>query len=76
MSISTKELLIGHLKMAGMNTLQIIKTIPKFDGGNFIKWPRSLSDILHIAWPFLSRIINGLESRSWSAETRTNPQWE
>ena len=47
--------------MAGMNTLQIIKTIPKFDGENFIKWTRSLNDILQIVWPFLSKIIYGLE---------------
>ena len=46
--------------MAGMNTLQIIKMVPKFDGENFIEWTRSLNDILHIAWPFLSKTINGL----------------
>ena len=38
--------------MAGMNTLQIIKVISKFDGGNFIELTTSLNDILHIVWPF------------------------
>ena len=47
--------------MAGMNTLQIIKTISKFEGENFIEWTKSLNDILQITWPFLSKIISGLE---------------
>ena len=47
--------------MAGMNTLQIIKTIPKLVGENFIEWIRSLNGILHIAWPFSRKVINGLE---------------
>ena len=40
--------------MVRTNTLQIIKTIPKIDGENFVEWTRSLSDIVQIAWPFLS----------------------
>ena len=44
-----------------MNTLQMIKTIAKLDGDNFIEWTRSLNDILQIAWPFLSEIKYGLE---------------
>ena len=47
--------------MAGMNTLQMIKTIPKFDGENFVELARSLSNILHITWLFLSKIIFGFE---------------
>ena len=31
--------------MPGMNTLQIIKVIPKFDGKNFVEWARSSNDI-------------------------------
>ena len=44
-----------------MNIFQIIKTIPKFDGENFFECTRSLIEILHIAWPFLSKIIYRLE---------------
>ena len=47
--------------MAGLNTLQIIKTIPKFDGENFVELTRSLNDMLQIAWSFLSNIIYGLQ---------------
>ena len=47
--------------MAGMNTLQIIKMIPKFDGENFVEWTRSLTDILQIAWRFQNNIIFGLQ---------------
>ena len=47
--------------MTGMDTLRIITTIPKFDGENFIEWTRLLNDILHIFWPFLRKIIYGLE---------------
>ena len=31
--------------MIGMNKLQIIKTIPKFAGENFIEWTMSFNDI-------------------------------
>ena len=44
--------------MAEMNTLQMVKTIPKFDGGNFVECTRSFNDIIHICWPFLSRIVS------------------
>ena len=48
--------------MTEMNTLQMIKTIPTFDGGrNYVEWTRSLNDILQITWPFLSKIVSGLE---------------
>ena len=47
--------------MAGMNTLQMIKMIPTFDGRNYVEWTRSFNDILQIAWPFLSKIMSGLE---------------
>ena len=47
--------------MAGMNTLQMIEINPKFDGENFVEWIRSFNFILQIAWPFLSKIIYGLE---------------
>ena len=61
--------------MAGMNTLQIIKSIPEFDGGTFIEWTRLSKDILQISWHFLSRITSGLErpiSRSGSREGMKN----
>ena len=47
--------------MTGMNTLKIIKAIPKFDGENFIEWTRSLNGTLKITWPFRSNILYGLE---------------
>ena len=47
--------------MAGMNTLQMIKTIFKFDGMSFVEWNRSLNDILQIAWSLLNKIIYELE---------------
>ena len=47
--------------MAGMNTLQMIKIISKFDGENFVERTRPLNDILQKAWSFLSKMINGLE---------------
>ena len=36
--------------MTGMNTLQMIKTIPKFDGKNIVEWTRSLNNILQIGY--------------------------
>ena len=47
--------------MAGMNTLQMIKMIPKFDGENFVEWTRSFSYVLQISWHFLIKIIYGLK---------------
>ena len=47
--------------MDKINTLQIIKTIPKLDRKHCIEWTRPLNDILQIAWLFLSKIIYGLE---------------
>ena len=39
----------------------MFKTIPIFDGENFVEWTRSLNDILQIAWYFLSKIEPRLE---------------
>ena len=47
--------------MVGMNTLQMIKMIPNFDGRNYAEWTRSLNDILQITWSFLCKIVSGLE---------------
>ena len=47
--------------MAGTSTLQIIKSIPKLDGFDYVEWSRSFNDILQIYWPFLSKIVSGLE---------------
>ena len=49
------------LTMAGMNTLQMIKIIPTFDGRNYVEWTRSFNAILKITWSFLSKIVSGLE---------------
>ena len=47
--------------MAGTSTLQMINSIPKFDGTDFVEWSRSFNDILQISWPFLSKIVSGLK---------------
>ena len=46
--------------MAGTSTLQMINSIPKFDGTDFVEWSRSFNDILQISWPFLGKIVSGL----------------
>ena len=49
--------------MIGMRASYIcmIKTTSKFDGSNFVRWTRSFDDILQITWPFLSKMVSGLE---------------
>ena len=47
--------------MAGTSTLQMINSIPKFDGTDFVEWSRSFNDILQISWPFLSKIVSGFK---------------
>ena len=47
--------------MAVTSTLQMINSIPKFDGTNYVEWSRSFNDILQISWPFLSKTVSGLE---------------
>ena len=47
--------------MAGTSTLQMINSIPKFDGTDYVEWSRSFNNILQISWPFLSKIVSGLE---------------
>ena len=47
--------------MAGTSTLQMINSIPKFDGTDFVEGSRSFNDILQISWPFLSKIVSGLK---------------
>ena len=46
--------------MIDTSTLQMINSILKFDGTGYVKWSRSLNDILQISWPFLSKIVSGL----------------
>ena len=43
------------------STLQMINPIPKFDDTDYVEWSRSFNDILQISWPFLSKIVFGLE---------------
>ena len=43
--------------MAGMNMLQMMKMVPKFDRSNFVERTRSFNDILQMTWPFLSKIV-------------------
>ena len=47
--------------MAGMNTLQMIKIIPKFDGRTYIERTRSFNNILQITWSFQGKIVSELE---------------
>ena len=47
--------------MAGTSTLQMINSISKFDGFDYVKWSRSFNGILQISWLFLSKIASGLE---------------
>ena len=47
--------------MAGTSTLQMINSIPKFDGTDFVEWSRSFNDILQISWPSLSKTVSGLK---------------
>ena len=47
--------------MAGTSTLQMINSIPKFDGTDFVERFRSFNDILQISWPFLGKIVSGLK---------------
>ena len=39
----------------------MIKMILTFDGRNYVEWTRSFNDILQMTWPFLSKIVPGLE---------------
>ena len=47
--------------MAGMHTLQMMKTIPNVDDSNYVNWARPFNEFLQISWTFLSKIISGLE---------------
>ena len=44
-----------------MNTLQMIKIIPTLEGRNYVEWTRSFNEILQTTWPFLGKIVSGLE---------------
>ena len=46
--------------MADTSTLQMINSIPKFDGSDYVEWSRSFNDILQISWRFLSQMVSGL----------------
>ena len=43
--------------MAGTSTVQMINSILKFDGTDYVEWSRSFNNILEISWPFLSKIV-------------------
>ena len=59
-----------------MNTLQMTKSVPKFDGNNFIERTiRSIHNMLLISWLFLSKLVSGLEKlvpRSGSIDIMEN----
>ena len=52
---------MGHRQITGINTLQLIKSIHKFDGVNFIERTRTSNGVLQLYWRFLSEIMFGLE---------------
>ena len=56
-----RELPQRAIKMAGTSTLQMITSVSKFDGTTYVAWTRSFNDILQISWPFLNKIVPGLE---------------
>ena len=39
----------------------MMKMIPTFDGRNYVEWTRLFNNILQITWPFVSKIVYGLE---------------
>ena len=47
--------------MEVMNTMQMIKPIPKFDRKNFVEWRGSFNGILPTPWHFPSKMVSGLE---------------
>ena len=47
--------------MAGTSTLQMMNSISKFDGTDSVEWSSSFNSNLQISWPFLSKIVCGLE---------------
>ena len=47
--------------MASASTLQMMKSIPKFDGPDYVEWSRLFDDILQIFWHFLSKIVSELK---------------
>ena len=48
--------------MAASSTLQMINSIPKLNGTDYVEWSRSFNGILQISWPFLSKTVSGLEN--------------
>ena len=39
----------------------MINSVSKFDGTDYVEWSRSFDDIMQISWPFLCKIVSGLE---------------
>ena len=54
--------------MAVVSTLQMIRTIPKFDGQNYAEWTRKFLDVTSLAWACIYSIATGLE--------RPQPEYE
>ena len=48
--------------MACRSTLQMINSITKFVGTDYVEWCRSFNNILQISWLFLIKIVSGLEN--------------
>ena len=48
-------------KIAGTSTFQMTNSTPMFDDTDYVEWSRSFNDILQISWPFLRKIVSGLE---------------
>ena len=56
--------------MAGTSKLQMIHSIPNFGGTDYVEKSRYFNDILQISWPFLSKIVSGLEKTKPISKSR------
>ena len=53
--------------MAVTRTLQMINSIPKFDGTDYVEGSSSFNDVLQISWHFLSKIVSRLKAPRFKA---------
>ena len=50
--------------MAAVNKIEIIRSIPIFDGLNYAEWTREFLDVTSLAWACIHSIATGLENLS------------
>ena len=61
--------------MASTGTLQMINSIPEFDGTDYVGYSMSLNDILQISWLFLKKVVSGVEKPEPILRSRRRSQW-